>query len=158
MKIREIYENDSEHRAALQKTGFWGKRGAGCLFQAIDTGRICIAHRSQYVEESGTWGTWGGAIDGSETPENAAKREVREEAGYSGKMKLLPMYIFKHPSGFTYYNFLALVETEFKPVLDWETQGYAWVEYGQWPNPMHPGLKLLLADGASSELMKKYSK
>jgi hypothetical protein len=68
------------------------------------------------------------------------------------------MYIFKHPSGFIYYNFLALVETEFKPVLDWETQGYDWVEYGQWPNPMHPGLKLLLADGASSELMKKYSK
>lgn len=159
MRIRELYENDQEHRAELNRTGFWGKRGAGCLFQATDTGRICIAHRSQYVEQPGTWGTWGGAIDGSESPESAAKREVREEAGYEVELEgLLPMYVFKHHSGFTYYNFLAVIETEFIPKLDRETQGFVWTEYGEWPSPLHPGLKLLLADPASAALMQKYSK
>lgn len=157
MKIKEI-DNDNDHREQLKKTGFWGHRGAGCLFQALDSGKICIAHRSDYVEQPGTWGTWGGAIDGNESPETAARREVREEAGYNGKMKLLPMYVFKHSSGFTYYNFLALVDSEFTPKLDWESQGYAWVEYGDWPTPLHPGLKLLLADPASISLLQKYSK
>ena len=159
MKISEfIVENDAEHRKNLERTGFWGKRGAGCLFQAVDTGRICIAHRSNYVEEPNTWGTWGGAIDGTETPKQAVKREAREESGYTGKMKLIPMYVFKHSSGFVYYNFLALVETEFKPKLDWETQGYKWVQYGQWPKPPHKGLVLLLNDRNSVEIMQRYSK
>ena len=73
-------------------------------------------------------------------------------------MKLLPMYVFKHSSGFVYHNFLALVDSEFTPKLDWESQGYAWVEYGDWPTPLHPGLKLLLADTASINLLQKYSK
>lgn len=157
MKIREI-DNDLEHGKQLKKTGFWGRRGAGCLFQALDTGRICIAHRSKYVEQPDTWGTWGGAIDDNETPESAARREAHEEAGYSGEMKLLPMFVFKHESGFTYYNFLALVKNEFKPNLDWESQGYVWSEYGDWPSPLHPGLKLLLADPDSARLLQKYSK
>lgn len=156
--VESDQSNDADHGAQLKKTGFWGRRGAGCLFQALDTGRICIAHRSAYVEQPGTWGTWGGAIDGDESPENAARREVREEAGYTGKMKLLPMYVFKHSSGFIYYNFLALVATEFKPKLDWESQGYVWTEFGSWPSPLHPGLKLLLNDSASVNLLQRYSK
>lgn len=156
--IELLKENDVEHQKELERTGFWGKRGAGCLFQAIDTGRICIAHRSMQVEQPGTWGTWGGAIDNNETPENAAKREVREESGYNGKMKLIPLYVFKHPSGFIYYNFLALVEKEFTPIMDWETQGFKWVTFGKWPKPLHPGLKLLLSDPKSVEILKKYAK
>lgn len=158
MKSKEFLpDNDLDHKKQLQKTGFWGRRGAGCLFQALDTGRICIAHRSLYVEQPGTWGTWGGAIDSNESPANAVHREVQEEAGYNGKMKLFPMYVFKHSSGFIYYNFLALVGEEFTPRLDWENQGYIWTEFGNWPNPLHPGLKLLLADTASANLMKKYA-
>ena len=48
---------------------------------ALDTGRILLPHRSQAVEQPGTWGTWGGAIDGKEQPKTAALRELREEAG-----------------------------------------------------------------------------
>lgn len=157
MKIAEI-NNDLEHRDQLKKTGFWGKRGAGCLFQALDTGRICIAHRSDYVEQPGTWGIWGGAIDDKETPESAVRREAMEESGYGGAMELLPMYIFRSPSGFIYYNFLALVETEFRPRLDWENQGFKWTEFGKWPKPLHPGAKLLLQDAPSLKLMQQYSK
>lgn len=153
---RSLEENDDDHRQQLQKTGFWGRRGAGCLFLARDTKRICIAHRSEHVEQPGTWGTWGGAIDGDESPEVAVQREAHEEAGYSGAMKLVPLYVFKHSSGFTYYNYLAVIESEFTPQLDWETQGYKWITYPRWPQPLHMGMKLLLADPTSVATIEQY--
>lgn len=158
MRAKEfIFESDEEHQQALDQTGFWGRAGAGCLIVAKDTGRICIAHRSQHVEQPGTWGTWGGAIDQGEDPKVAAAREVQEEAGYHGKMSLIPLYVFKHHSGFRYYNFLAVVEREFSPSLDWETQGYRWVEFGTWPKPLHHGLVSLLNDPASIRIIAQYA-
>lgn len=144
MRLSQLFENDTEHKQALKDTGFWGKRGAGCLFYAKSTGRYLIAHRSNEVEQPGTWGTWGGAIDSGESPEEAVKREAREEAGYSGKVELKPLWVFKHSSGFKYFNFLAIVDDEFKPKLDWETQGYKWTKGGAWPSPLHPGMIELL--------------
>jgi hypothetical protein len=32
------------------------------------------------------------------------------------------------------------VAGEFVPVLNQEHMGYAWIDRGQWPRPMHPGL------------------
>lgn len=139
-----------EHWQALEQTGFWGNQGAGCILLARSTGRLCIAHRSKDVEEPHTWGTWGGAIDSGENPATAAKRELQEEAGYSGHVDMVPLYVFRHPSGFTYYNFLAVVDEEFSPEMDWETQGYRWFEYGQWPKPLHRGMVSLLNDSAST--------
>lgn len=114
MKLLDLLENDNEHAKALRQTGFWGKAGAGCVIIAKDTGRICMPKRSRMVEQPGTWGTWGGAIDGHEDPKEAAEREVREEAGYSGELELIPIFVFKKDS-FRYYNFLAVVEKEFTP-------------------------------------------
>jgi len=146
MKInfKRFLESDAAHAKALERTGFWGKQGAGVIFYAADTGRYLLAHRSQHIEEPNTWGTWGGALDEGETPREAAEREVREEAGYHGDFDLEELWVYKHPSGFRYTNFLAIVPTEFEPQLDWETQGFEWVEPGKWPEPMHFGLKALL--------------
>lgn len=149
MRLWELFESDAEHQAALDKTGFWGRQASGCLFLAQDTGRICLAHRSRMVEQPGTWGTWGGALDPGEDPAQAVRREVREEAGYMGDLKLMPLYVFRHSSGFVYHNFLALVSTEFTPELNWETQGFRWVEFGDWPEPLHMGVKMILSDAPS---------
>lgn len=154
MKIRELLESDEEHQAALRQTGFWGRQGAGCIILAADTCRICLPHRSEDVEEPETWGTWGGAIDSGENPMIAAQREVVEEAGYSGAMKMVPLFVFRHKSEFTYHNFLAIVEHEFSPILNWETQGFRWVEFGKWPRPLHPGLKSLLSNPESINTIK----
>jgi predicted chitinase/8-oxo-dGTP pyrophosphatase MutT (NUDIX family)/uncharacterized ParB-like nuclease family protein/FMN phosphatase YigB (HAD superfamily) len=153
----DIVENDAEHAAELGRTGFWGKQGAGCIIMAKDTGRICLPYRSAHVQEPNTWGTWGGAIDGNEDPAVAAKREVQEEAGYDGPVKMVPLLLFKHSSGFRYFNFLALVEREFTPQLNWETQTFDWVQFGEWPAPLHPGLKSLLNDSASIQTIKEYA-
>ena len=64
MLAYELFESDAEHAAALEKTGFWGKQAAGCIFLARDTGRYLIAHRSPYVQEPNTWGRGSRAIGG----------------------------------------------------------------------------------------------
>lgn len=151
MWIRELFEDidDEDHGDAMRRTGFWGKAGAGCIILARDTGRILLPHRSDEVQEPGTWGCWGGAIDRGLSPEEAVRREVEQEAGYIGDLELVPLYVFSHPSGFRYYNFLAIVDHEFEPDLNWETQDFRWVTYGRWPRPLHFGLAGLLKDPAS---------
>jgi 8-oxo-dGTP pyrophosphatase MutT (NUDIX family) len=78
-----------------------------------------------------------------------------EEAGYSGKMELFPIYVFEHSSGFKYYNFIAVVEDEFIPNLNWETSSYKWVEFGDFPKPLHFGVESILNDSKSVKFMKK---
>lgn len=155
MQLFQLFENDDEeHRQALRTTGFWGKQAAGCIFLAKSTNRFLIAHRSRYVEQPGTWGSWGGAIDSNEDPAQAVRREIKEEAGYNGQLYLIPLYVFTKDT-FRYSNFLAVVPEEFTPNLDWENQGYIWCEYGDWPQPLHFGLVSLLNDRPSIEKIKK---
>jgi len=149
MKVKElIVDNNQNHRRELERTGFWGRAAAGSILIASDTGRVCLAHRSPDVQEPNTWGMWGGAMDSKETPEQTAQRELHEETRYSGQVKFIPLWTFEHHSGFRYYNFAAIIEAEFRPRMDWETQGYLWFDLndGQsWPTPLHPGVATLLS-------------
>jgi len=147
-------KDDYQHARALHRTGYWGKEAAGSVFLARDTKRLLLAHRSRAVEQPGTWGTWGGAIDEGEDPEDAARREAMEEAGHTGSLTMEPLYVFKDKK-FRYSNFLAVVDTEFKPVLDWETQGFRWCDYGDWPEPLHFGFVAVLRDPASVATIKR---
>lgn len=140
---RDLFQH-YKHTNSLHRTGFWGEQGAGCIFLAKDTKRIGLSLRSKNVQEANTWGGWGGAIDSNETPEKAVRREVWEESGYTGHLDLMPLATFSRGK-FKYYNFLAIVDREFKPRLDpFETQDYKWVEFGQWPRPLHFGLRYLI--------------
>lgn len=154
LKQLPVVSNDSEHQETLEKTGFWGKRGAGCIFVSLDTKRILLAHRSQYVEQPNTYGTWGGALDGDESFEEGVRREITEETNYKGRYELVPLFLFKHPSGFQYQNYMAIVPKEFRPHTDWENQGYEWCDLNDLPHPLHDGLKKLLADKKSVEKIK----
>ena len=138
-----LLENDAEHAKELATTGFWGKQGAGCIILAKSTKRILLPYRSRAVEEPNTWGVWGGAIDSDEIPKESAKREVQEEASYNGNIEMIPLSVFEKGT-FKYHNFLAIVDEEFEPELNWETQGYEWVDFGDWPQPLHFGLQSLL--------------
>jgi 8-oxo-dGTP pyrophosphatase MutT (NUDIX family) len=154
--IREADQGDpdAEHFDALRKTGFFGKAGAGCIFLAKDTNRILLAHRSKYVEQPGDFGNFGGAINSGENPEEAVKREVYEEAGYIGKFVLVPLLIYTNGS-FKYYNYVAVVRSEFTPKLDWENQGFLWCEWGKWPPNLHFGMRSLFSDNTSVNTIKK---
>ena len=157
MKISEIIENDEEHVKTLRQTGFWGAAGAGCIIFARSTGRFLLQHRSRYVEQPNTYGTWGGAIDRGDSPEATVKKEVQEESGYTGLVKLHPIFVFQK-GDFKYFNFVAEIEDEFEPRLNWEAEGYIWVEYGEWPEPLHFGIQAILNDSKSIQVMKNLVK
>jgi 8-oxo-dGTP pyrophosphatase MutT (NUDIX family) len=156
MKVFDLFrENDSDHRSELARTGFWGRAAAGSILIARDTGRVCLAHRSPNVQEPNTWGMWGGAMDKGESPEQTALRELQEETGYSDPVDLQPLWTFEHSSGFRYYNFLAIVDSEFSPIMDRETQDFEWFDLNDtesWPEPLHPGVQILLS---RSDVQKK---
>ena len=155
--LRELTENDDEHQQALDQTGFRGKAGSRALFIARSTGRILFNHRGPHVQEPNEWGVWGGAMDEGENPKQAAKREAHEEAGIDVQDEdIIQLYVFHdQQSGFRYFNHLIIVQDEFTPTLDWETQGSKWVEFGDWPTPMHFGVKSLLGDQKSVQVIKQ---
>lgn len=136
-------EIGSGEHASTTHGQFWGSAGAGCVFYAEDTGRILLPLRSAYVNEPGTWGVWGGAIDPGEDARAAVLREVHEEAGYSGAMRLTQAFVFTKGT-FRYTTFVALVPKEFKPRLNWETEKSAWVAPDKLPSPLHFGLRAAL--------------
>ncbi|NQW00789.1 MAG: NUDIX domain-containing protein [Rhodospirillales bacterium] len=126
---------------------------------AETTGRFLIAHRAEGTLQPHTWGTWGGAIDRGETPEQTVLRELKEEAEFTGETKeILPLYVFEHHSGFRYNNYLVVVAEEFEPILNWEMKHFGWFDFGGWPDPLHFGLERLLNDERSLHIMKKVSR
>lgn len=154
MFLSELFENEYNHATALRDTGFWGRQGAGAIILAKSTNRILLPKRSKDVEQPHTWGTWGGAIDDGESPEHAAAREIHEEAGYSGPKRIFPLLVFRS-SSFQYSNFLIVIPEEFTPHLGWETEDFRWVEYGDWPSPLHFGLQGVLKDPNSVNIIER---
>ena len=92
-----------------------------------------------------------------ESPAIAAKREAFEEIGRSVSVTSeIPLYVFKS-NNFQYHNFLIVTPHEFAPFLDWESDDYVWVSYGEWPKPMHFGLSGIINDAKSSEILRNIS-
>lgn len=131
------------HESMNEAERFWGKRGAGALMVARGTGRVLLTLRSSGVRNPGTWGLPGGALEEGESPESGARREAAEELGFTGPMELQPAYVFK-AEGFTYYNFVGIVGSEFESVLDWENDAAGWFDLDDLPSPLHFGVQKLL--------------
>lgn len=164
MKNIRAYEsfNEREYNVFDNSSGkpFWGNYGAGVLPICTSTGRILIALRSEYVNEPRTWGIFGGMIDDKKeqrNPEIAAKRELREETGLTSDFDVIPAYVYK-TSGFQYYNFIGLVDNEFKAHLDWENEDSKWVTLDELKRirPKHFGLEALIKN--SMDIIERYAK
>lgn len=138
-------EDEIEHSEALKETGFWGRRGAGCILYSRNTGRFLLPLRSGNVLEPYTWGVWGGAVDPGTEVEESVRREVVEETGFQGEVELVALCDFHdEDSGFRYHNFIGVIDDEFEVELNWESDDAQWFEQGQWPDPLHYGLAYLL--------------
>lgn len=137
------------------KPVFTSKRGAGILVLARDTGRFLALKRSDHVRHGRTWALAGGLVEPEETPHEGAVREFREETDYKTQdFDLIPL-VEHHSGGFTYSNFLAVVDHEFKPDLDHENEGYEWVDsLDAWPQPVHFGIEFLKNHADSMRIIK----
>ena len=148
-------------KVLLKESRYWGTIGAGILPYCSTTRRFLINHRSGDVLEPNTWGTWGGKLDeGIEEEheiEGVALREFEEESGFNGSIDLHIIYIFKASGNvFKYYNYLGIVNEEFEPQLDWESQGFEWLTMDDLLSlsnnklkhkKIHFGLKALIKNG-----------
>ena len=128
---------------------FWGKAGAGVAF-VTDDGRILLLKRSPSVDQGGTWGIPGGALQAGETdPWKAAVQEVKEETGLSVQGKRRGKYVFKKGK-FTFTTFIievtADVADRMRPRLDWENTDWGWFDMQSIQGiRLHFGVKSLLS-------------
>jgi 8-oxo-dGTP pyrophosphatase MutT (NUDIX family) len=131
------------HLGSGENTMFFGNKGAGVLVYCQNTKRFLLGLRSRFVNEPGTWGTFGGKIDNDANPKEAALRELKEETSYSGNIDLQLFDVFQS-GNFKFYNFFGKVEEEFKPILDWENESAEWFSLDEFPSNLHFGTKRLL--------------
>ena len=119
---------------------------SGCIFLSIDTGRVMLQQRSGAVNHPRTWGFFGGKSEENERPIETLYREMEEEIGLVPDIKkVIPINKFTSPNKrFIYHSFVVTVQDEFIPVLNNESDGYCWVKIGNWPRPLHPGVKAQL--------------
>jgi len=138
-------------------TEFWGSAGSGILFVCREDaesgpgGSALLVLRSQEVEQPGTWGVPGGAIqgtegikdeeEGEEFPDDvtwdSAMREVAEELGYfPAKFRVEGRTNFRK-GNFTFVTYVVDVPLEERKRiseaarLDWENDDMQWVPYAQ---------------------------
>jgi 8-oxo-dGTP pyrophosphatase MutT (NUDIX family) len=118
---------------ALKAVGVW--------FRSRDTHRYLYLLRND-PKHPGAWALPGGKVEPGETLLGGMERECVEELGFFPEYQhLLPLEKFtSDDAGFEYYTWVCVVPNEFHPRLNHEHLGYAWVNSGSWPRPMHPGL------------------
>lgn len=100
-----------------------------------------LQHRAYWSHHGDTWGVPGGARGSTETADEAAFREAREETGVdTSALTALGELVDDH-GGWTYTTVLAAAECEL-PVhaLDKESTDVRWVHIdGVVELPLHPG-------------------
>jgi 8-oxo-dGTP pyrophosphatase MutT (NUDIX family) len=113
----------------------------GVWFHSTTTNRYLYLLRND-PRHPGTWGLPGGKVDPGESLLAAMTRECEEELGsMPSHQRVIPIEQFtSSDGGFVYHTFFCTVDHEFVPVLNDEHIGWAWINAGAWPRPMHPGL------------------
>ena len=116
-------------------------KAVGVWFRSQSTGRYLYLLRSD-PKHPGAWGLPGGKVETGETLLGGMERECVEELGsMPDYLRLIPLEKFTSTdNAFEYHTWVCIVDHEFVPVLNHEHLGYAWLDSGHWPKPMHPGL------------------
>jgi 8-oxo-dGTP pyrophosphatase MutT (NUDIX family) len=116
-------------------------KAVGVWFRSKSTGRYLYLIRND-TKNPGAWGLPGGKIETGETLLGGMERECIEELGsFPTYERLVPLEKFTSAdSAFEYHTWVCVVANEFTPVLNHEHLGWAWIDAGTWPRPMHPGL------------------
>ena len=132
------------------------KTAAGALFISSDTQRVLLQLRASYKSSHrNEWSLFGGMAKENETPSEAMLRECEEEMGVMPEIsKIYPFDIYEsRDKNFRYYTFVCVIEKEFLPIINDESLGYTWIDFGIWPKPMHIGARNTLCSKKAQALL-----
>jgi 8-oxo-dGTP pyrophosphatase MutT (NUDIX family) len=117
-------------------------RAAGILFLSPE--KEVLLMRRAGKDHHGEWALPAGGIEKGETPEQAARRETQEEAGYDHEGGLSP-FMHSQRDGVDFTTFIAH-SGKFKPKLNEEHSDAIWIKPAEADSklPLHPGVKAAL--------------
>jgi 8-oxo-dGTP diphosphatase len=94
------------------------------------------------VDEGGTWGVPGGAIQDAESPEEAAHREATEEIWPVPAYRVAGTAQDECGGGWTFYLVMADVDAPFDTLVRHETDATEWFSLREMATlPLHPRLR-----------------
>lgn len=119
---------------------------AGAIFLSKKTKRVLLNFRSQNVSKGSTFGFWGGKLETDEDILQGLSREIKEEMGFIPNYEAFyPIDVYCSADGqFRYYSFVIIVDREFIPKINHESDGYLWCNMGAFPKQLHGGAKTIL--------------
>ncbi len=119
------------------------KSGVGALIIATKDSRVLLSMRASYKTHAHQWSLFGGMVEPGESPKDALLRELSEEMGFVPDFtRIYPFDVYHSKDGqFNYISFVIIVEEEFTPNLNKENCGYCWINLGEWPRPIHQGIR-----------------
>ena len=118
---------------------------SGIIFVSPEN-KILLLKRSGTGDHGKEWAQPGGHLEAGESPEQAALREFKEEAGHDYTGDLIPLY-HTQDTQVDYQTFLAHVE-EFTPKLNDEHTAFMWCDLDDLPNKLHSAVRAMLDQDA----------
>jgi 8-oxo-dGTP pyrophosphatase MutT (NUDIX family) len=126
-------------------------QAAGTLI--IADGNVLFLRRGNGGDHPGEWSFAGGKIEDGETPEEAARRETLEEAGYEPHKLIKIGAVSDGAVEFTTFYHEC---RPFEVALSDESMEFLWSPIGSWPEPLHPGCRYVLESDAFRAIKKAH--
>lgn len=105
---------------------------SGIILYCKENNKFLLGLRSGGVHEPHTWAGFGGMVEpriySEENFKESAIRELEEEIGYIGDIKLEKIYVHEDYE-FEYHNYIGIIDYVFTPKLNWEHDEVKWISY-----------------------------
>ena len=111
----------------------------------LSSGKVLLLKRGDGGDYPGHWRFPAGRMEPGETDEMTAIRECSEETGHliTGGLKQLSFT----DDGRVAFTTFGKVSNEFAPTLCDESTDWVWAGPGDYPEPLHPGVRMTLESG-----------
>lgn len=97
------------------------------------------------ADHAGDWAFPAGRVEEDESPEEAAKREAKEEVNFEDFDDKLPLIDHRKVGDVDFSTYLQEVPEEFDPEPNEEFSEFRWAYPDEAPEPLHPGVKETLS-------------